>query len=84
MQLKGKVVQVLATETGEGKNGTWKSQKVIVETGEGQYVKKVCIKLLKDTVDTVWEGDERTFNINIESREYNGKWFNDISCWKIE
>lgn len=28
-------------------------------------------------------GDKLTVSFNLESREYNGKWYTDIKAWKI-
>ena len=45
MEIKGKVVQLLDLQTGEGKNGTWKKQEYIIETLDSKYPKKVSSKL---------------------------------------
>ena len=50
MQISGKLIQLLPQQTGQGKNGTWKKQEVIIET-EGQYPKKVCIAIWGDKAD---------------------------------
>lgn len=84
MELKGKIIQLLAPQTGEGKNGTWKKQEYIIEI-PGQYPKKVCFYAWGDTIDNfaIKEGDEVTASIDIESREYNGKWYTNIKAWKV-
>ncbi|MFC2114811.1 DUF3127 domain-containing protein, partial [Bacteroidota bacterium] len=50
MELKGKLIKLLAIQSGEGKNGTWKKQEFIVETS-GQFPKKVCFSLWGDKVE---------------------------------
>ena len=85
MQLTAKLTQLLPIQTGTGKNGEWKKQDIIVET-EGQYSKKVCISIWGDKIN---EGQLQIGNIlkidfDIESREYNSRWFTDIKAWKIE
>ena len=41
MELIGKVYKVMPVETGEGKNGTWKKQQVIIEVKDNRIrVKK--------------------------------------------
>jgi hypothetical protein len=76
MEISGKVIGLLPMQTGQGKNGTWKKQEFILET-PGQYPKKVCVSLWGDKVDEfrVNAGDSLTASINIESREYNGRWY---------
>jgi len=42
MDIKGKVIQVLSAERGQGKKGEWIKQTFVVET-PGQYPKKIAI-----------------------------------------
>ena len=44
MELTGKLTQVLPIQSGEGKNGIWKKQEIILEI-EGTPPKKVCVRL---------------------------------------
>jgi len=85
MTLKGKLVQVLPLQTGEGKNGQWRKQDVIIET-EGQYPKKVCIAIWGDRINEqqLQVGTELEFSYDIESREYNGRWYTDVKAWKVD
>lgn len=83
MNLKGKVVQVLPEQTGQGKNGEWKKQEIIIET-EGQYPKKVCVSLWGDKVGTVLNGASVDVLLDPESREYNGRWYTELKAWKVE
>ena len=71
-------------QSGQGKNGTWKKQEFILET-QGQYPKKVCLSLWGEKVDEtrLSVGEKITASINIESREYNGRWYTDVRAWKI-
>ena len=72
-------------QSGQGKNGTWKKQEFILET-PGQYPKKVCLSLWGEKVDEtrLSVGEKITASINIESREYNGRWYTDIRAWRIQ
>jgi hypothetical protein len=85
MELKAKLVQSLPLQTGTGKNGEWKKQDIIVET-EGQYPKKVCISVWGDKINTSQLQPGKLLNISfdVESREYNGRWYTDVKAWKIE
>ena len=84
-EINGKVIAVLPIATGEGKNGTWKSQDYVLETG-GQYPKKVCFNLLGDKIDQfpIAIDEEIKVSYDIESREYNGRWFTTIRAWKVD
>lgn len=84
MELKGKIFQVMPVESGEGKKGTWYKRTIVIET-ESEYPKKVAILLWNDLANNFdyQKGDRVDFAINVESREYNGKWFTDVSAFKI-
>ena len=85
MQLTAKLIQLLPIQIGTGKNGEWKKQDIIVET-DGQYSKKVCISIWGDKInnDQLLIGNLLKIDFDIESREYNSKWYTDIKAWKIE
>lgn len=85
MELEGKIIQINPLQSGEGKNGTWKKQEFVVET-KSQYPKKVCITAWGDKIDqfNLTENEDVTVSIDIESREYNGRWYTDVRAWKVE
>jgi hypothetical protein len=85
MKLTAKITQLLPLQTGSGKNGEWKKQDFIVETGE-MYPKKICISVWGDKINptVLVVGNELNIDFDIESREYNGRWYTDLKAWKIE
>lgn len=86
MEITGKLVQTLAPITGSGANGEWSKQEFVIETAS-QYPKKVCMVMWGDKAEALKEfsvGDTITCHIDVESREYNGRWFSDIKAWKVE
>ena len=85
MEISGVVVNLLPQQSGQGKNGNWKKQEFILET-PGQYPKKVCLSLWGEKVDEIKisVGDKITASVNIESREYNNRWYTEVRAWKIQ
>lgn len=85
MEISGKVVNILPLQKGQSQRGEWRKQEFILET-TGQYPKNVCITLWGDKIDEVnlSEGDAINAHIDIESREYNGRWYTDVKAWKID
>ncbi len=85
MQLTAKLIQLLPLQTGNGKNGQWKKQDIIVET-EGTYPKKVCISIWGDKISEslLKPGSMLNISFDVESREYNGRWYTDVKAWKVE
>ncbi len=58
---------------------------MIIET-EGTYPKKVCVSIWGDKIDQfgLKEGERITASVNVESREFNNRWYTDVKAWKIE
>ena len=85
MDVKGRVIQLLAEQTGAGKKGTWRKQEFIVET-QGQYPKKVCLSMWGDKIQqfNLSVGDQVSVSVDLESREYNGRWYTEARAWKID
>lgn len=84
MEIKGRVVQLLAPQTGQGKKGTWKKQEFIIET-QSQYPKKVCLSAWGDKIDQfkLQTGEMVTVSVELESREYNSRWYTEARAWKV-
>ena len=85
MELTGKIIQLLPEQSGQSARGNWRKQEYILET-DGQYPKKVCFMAWGDKIDEfqLKEGEEVIVSINIESREYNGRWYTDVKAWKVQ
>lgn len=86
MELSGKIIQTLPEVGGSSKSGNaWRKQDFIIETG-GQYPKKVCVSVWGDKIDQfpLTVGDQVNLGIDVESREYNGKWYTDVKAYKVE
>lgn len=83
MEIKGKIIAVLPISTGSGKNGEWKSQDAVLETSD-QYPKKVAFNMFNDKIQDLNIGDEVTVSFEVESREYNGRWYTTVRAWKVE
>ncbi|MGK7389632.1 MAG: DUF3127 domain-containing protein [Candidatus Cyclobacteriaceae bacterium M2_1C_046] len=85
MELSGKVINILPLQTGKSQRGEWRKQDFILET-QDQYPKTVCVSLWGDKIDeaSLSEGDQINAHINIESREYNGRWYTDVKAWRID
>lgn len=85
MELTGTIIKILPLQSGQGKNGEWKKQEFVVETAS-QYPKKVCVTVWGDKIDQfqLKEGEQVTASIEIESREYNNRWYTDVKAWRVQ
>jgi hypothetical protein len=86
MEIQGVLKQILPLESGETKSGkAWQKQTIVVETQE-TYPKLIAIEVSEKAISRLQDyqiGHTITCSINIESREYNGKWFTSVRAWKI-
>lgn len=86
MEVVGKIIQVLPIQEGVGRNGNpWKVQPYVLETLD-QYPRKVHFEVF---------GEDRirmnpcaidqlvTVSFDIESREFNGRWYTSIRAYRI-
>lgn len=87
MEITGKIIAVLPERGGVSKTGNeWKMQEYVLETHE-QYPRKICFNVFgadKIAQFNIQVGEEMTVSFDINAREYNGRWYNDIRAWKVE
>lgn len=86
MEITGKIIQVLPPVTGTSKAGNqWKKREYVLETQE-TYPKKVFFDFFGERADQypLEGGQTIKLSFDIESREYNGRWYTSIRGWKAE
>ena len=82
MEITGRIITTLDIQGGQGKNGVWKKQDIILQVDNQRML---CISLWNDLVDaTLKNNDNVKVSANIESKEYNGRWFTNIRALRIE
>ena len=84
MDIKGKIIQKMDPVGGVSKAGNqWKKQEYVLETLDS-YPKKVKFDFFGDRADQypLEVGDIITLSYDIESREFNGRWYTDIRGFK--
>lgn len=85
MELTGKIIHVLQEVSGTSARGPWRKQEYVIEI-PGDYPKPVCFMVWGDKIDQfqIADGDELTVHFDLESREYNGRWYTDVKAWRVE
>lgn len=88
LEVSGKVFRILNEQKGTSAGGKdWVKQDFVIET-EDQYPKKIAITAMGDkivpSVKGLKLGQLVTVHINIESREYQDKWFSNVNAWRID
>ncbi|TKG95945.1 DUF3127 domain-containing protein [Puteibacter caeruleilacunae] len=87
LEIKGQVIEILPLQSGTSKAGKeWQKQEFVIETDE-QFPRKVCFTLFGDKI-SILQGIENGTDVNVafnlESREFNGRWYHNINAWKID
>lgn len=87
MEITGKIIAVLPAQEGVSKAGNaWKKQEYVLETHD-QYPKKICFQIFgadRIAQAAIQPGEELTVSFDIDSREWQGRWFTSINAWKVE
>ena len=86
MDFPGKVIQFIGETSGVSKAGKpWKKKEWVVETFN-QYPKKVKLQCFGDRSDqmNLEPGRDYTFHVDLESREFQGRWYTDVSVYRVE
>lgn len=86
LDITGKIIQVMPETGGVSKAGKdWKKQEFVIETIEN-YPKKIFLSTMNEKTAELRKfpvGSIITASLNIESREYLGRWYTDVRAWKI-
>lgn len=85
MEINGTLILELPLASGTSKNGnTWRKQEYVLETKD-QYPKKICFSVWGDKIDqfALKAGEDVTVSFDVESREYNGRWFTEVKAWGV-
>ena len=86
MEITGKVIRLGGLTEGTSARGPWRKQDLIIETDE-QYPKTVCLTCWTNQIDEIQNmvpGQLIKAQIDISSREFNGKWYTDVRVWRFE
>lgn len=88
MEIIGKIITVLEARGGISKTSgnSWKIQEYVLETTE-QYPRRMCFNVFgEDKINqfNIQVGDNLKVSFDINAREYQGRWYNDIRAWAVE
>ena len=87
MEIEGIITAVFAKQSGTSKAGReWTKQDFILEV-EGQYTRHILFTRMGaekiDKYPTI-NGQHVKVSFGIDAREYNGKWYNSITAFRVE
>jgi hypothetical protein len=87
MELTGKIIAVMEPRGGvSARTGnSWKTQEYVLEV-PGQYPKRCVFNVFgEDRINqfNIQQGEDLTVQFDIDAREYNGRWFNDVRAYNV-
>ncbi len=88
MELAGRVIAVLEARSGLAKStgNPWMTQDYVIETHE-QFPRRMAFNVFgEDKIKqfNIQLGDEINVFFDINAREYQGRWYNDIRAWRVD
>ena len=88
MEFTGKIIAILQPKGGVSKatGNEWKAQEFVIESHD-QYPRKMCFEVFgADKIDqfNIQMGEELTVSFDIDSNQWQDRWFNRIRAWKVE
>ena len=86
MDFEGKVLEILPAVTGQSARGTWERQIVVFEQANKQFGKEIAVTFMNKAqeVAMLQQGQSYTVSFDIESRNYQGRWYTDVRAWRVQ
>lgn len=89
MEFTGKIIAVLEPRGGvSARTGNpWKTQDYVIEETVGQFPKRMAFNVFgEENINrfNIQQGQELTVSFDINAREYQGRWYNDIRVWNVQ
>lgn len=86
MDFEGKVLEILPPVSGQSARGTWERQTVVFEQPNKQYGKELAVTFMNkgQEVANLRVGESYIVSFDIESRNYQGRWYTDVRAWRVQ
>lgn len=87
LEIEGRLHQVLEPTSGTSAKGEWISQSFVIEVNDGRFTSFACFDAWgQDKINDLSQfniGDSVKVSFNIRSREFKGRWYTNLSMWRI-
>lgn len=85
MKINCKIEKSFDLQTGQGRNGQWSRKDYMATYSSGQFLKSFVFSVYGGKIETLKDalavGNQVELSLDIESREYNGKFYTNVSAW---
>jgi hypothetical protein len=82
MEIQGKITHILPTREGNGTKGAYTVYNYVLETAD-KFPKAIAFEVF-NTDHGLNIGDVITAQVDLSTREYNGKWYTSVKAYKVE
>lgn len=87
MEKQGKTIALMPIRSGVSASGKeWASQDFVLQECEQQYPRRICFSVFgRERLDkfNLQVGVDVTVAFDINAREYNGRWYNDLQAYDV-
>ena len=83
-EIVGKLYKKFPTES---KSPTFQTREFILEVAEGNYPQLIKFQITQDRcqlLENYNEGEEIKVHFDLNGREWQGKFFTNLTCWRLE
>lgn len=87
MELEGTVYAILPAVNGTSAKGNWTRQDMVIEFKSGDFNRKLSLTFWGDKTSQIANlsvGEKVKAHFDLESREFNGKWFTTAQAWRVD
>ena len=85
MEISVKIIKILDAQSFNSKNGEITVKNTFIGETQGQYTKNIAFSVLgedKFKQMGIVVGGQYNVSFDVESREWQGKWFTECKAWK--
>lgn len=87
MNFTGKITHVSEIARGTSKNDKeWASLNFVITNDQDRYPSSICLRIFgEDRINELAPqvGEYVTADFDIDAHEYNGRWYNQLTAWRI-
>ena len=83
--IQAKIIEALEPRSGQNDRGPWMVQEFVLESYD-QYPRKCLFSVFgADRLQqyNIKAGDDLSVDIDIDAREYNGRYYNSVRAWRV-
>lgn len=88
MEIVGKLIKILPETSGKSEKGNWVRGGFVIEYQDGEYFANAAFTLFGESrinmVKNLAVGSMVKAQFSVRSREYQERWYTDLSCFRIE